>query len=102
MKLEPVRCACGWHGELATHAICPKCRKGRSERLTNGRLAALRTIDAGRQPSLAPMMRRWLVDRKLIEATRDEKGRLVCVLTGRGAKLIAVPLAPSGGTGGAA
>jgi len=71
-RLEPVRCACGWRGELASRTPCPACAEPYTSRLTKERIAMLRGIGA-QQPDkrpvhIEPLMRIWLVRHLLIVA----------------------------------
>lgn len=71
-KLEPVRCACGWRGELASRTPCPGCAEPYTSRLNKERIAMLRVISARsseeRPPYIEPMLRIWLVQHGLIVA----------------------------------
>ena len=76
-KLEPVRCACGWRGVLASRTPCPACAEPYTSRLTDERITMLRAVGAqqpGQRPvHIQPMMRIWLVEHGLIAAAGPKR-----------------------------
>jgi hypothetical protein len=71
-RIEPVRCACGWRGQLPARTDCPGCGADYTRRVTKERLVMLRAIGA-REPKarpvhIEPQMRIRLLDLRLIVA----------------------------------
>jgi hypothetical protein len=64
--LVPVLCCCSWRGTLPTRAACPACGVSDHDRVTRERLQKLREILDRPDAWIAPVMRRRLIEMRLI------------------------------------
>jgi hypothetical protein len=76
---SPCRCICGtdYPGTASNRnpTRCPAC--GSTDRITRPRLAAMLQILEGRFADIPPIVRDWLVERRLIRATEPPRAPVV-------------------------